>query len=111
MRIEAWALPSAVEQHDILAQGPTGMVSVPNGKTIAPAEWQLSARTAPLRNGDFTIQIGGGGGIPFGGDSVVTTPRFRFVLGIRWAPRAYPETAAGDECPRGDAAGGCSPAK
>jgi hypothetical protein len=80
--VEAWALPSFVEQHDL--QTPTA--SVPNGKTIAPAEWQLSVRTAPLLGRDVAIQAGGGGAIPFGSETFITTPRFRFTLGVRWAP-------------------------
>lgn len=62
--LEAWALPTYV----------------------TPAEWQVSVRTAPLRTGDLSLQLGGGGGIPLGGDLPITTPRFRFILGLRWAP-------------------------
>jgi OmpA-OmpF porin, OOP family len=67
--LEAWAFPTFDAQ---------GTVSV------VPAEWQLSARTAPVRGGALSIQLGGGGGIPFGGDLPLTTPRFRFTLGVRW---------------------------
>jgi OOP family OmpA-OmpF porin len=62
--VEAWALPTFV----------------------TPGEWQLSIRSAPLRRGDLALQLGGGGGLPFGGDLAITTPRFRFTLGLRWAP-------------------------
>jgi hypothetical protein len=61
--LEAWALPTYV----------------------TPAEWQVSVRSAPLGTGDLALQLGGGGGISFG-DLPITTPRFRFTLGLRWAP-------------------------
>jgi OOP family OmpA-OmpF porin len=86
--LEAWALPGLVEQDDITAQLEGGSVAVPNGKHIAPAEWALSARTAPLRDGDFCIQAGGGGGISLSTEPAISTPRFRFTLGVRWTPRS-----------------------
>jgi len=86
--LEALALPGLVEQDDVSAQPGGDSVAVPNGKHIAPAEWMLSARTAPLRDGDFCIQAGGGGGIPLSGEPAITTPRFRFTLGVRWTPRS-----------------------
>ena len=70
--LEAWALPMLVAQSD--------------GSHIAPAEWQASVRTAPLRRGDLSIQLGGGG--PFETSPPITTPQFRFTLGVRWAPVA-----------------------
>jgi hypothetical protein len=101
--LEAWALPTFAEQHQIT--NPNGAyVSTPDGQHIAPAEWQLSVRTAPLRGGDLSIQAGGGGGIPVTSDVAITTPRFRFTLGIRWAPLAYDTDGDGvldgqDRCP------------
>jgi OOP family OmpA-OmpF porin len=80
--LEAWALPTLAEQNDV---ADTSYATTPNGKHITPAEWQLSARTAPLHGGDVSIQLGGGGELPLSGD-VPTQPRFRFTLGIRWAP-------------------------
>jgi hypothetical protein len=75
--IEAWALPTLAGRANA------------SGDALVPAEWQLSARTAPLEKGDLSIQAGGGSAIPFGGDSQITTPRFRFTLGIRWEPRSH----------------------
>jgi OOP family OmpA-OmpF porin len=66
--LEAWALPTVVTSG------------------VTPGEWQISVRSEPLDSGDLSIQLGGGGGIPFGGDLPLTTPRFRFTLGLRWAP-------------------------
>lgn len=91
--LEAWALPTLSEQADVLRQG-GALVSQPNGGHIVPAEWQLSARTVPVRGGDFAIQLGGGGGIPLGSESATTTPRFRFTLAVRWAPHARTGAAA-----------------
>jgi OOP family OmpA-OmpF porin len=73
--LEAWALPALAGQANAA------------GATLVPAEWQLSVRTAPTHGGDLSIQAGGGGAIPFDGSSQITTPRFRFTLGIRWEPR------------------------
>ncbi len=67
--LEAWALPTFVRP------------------AVTPAEWQVSARSAPVRSGDLAVQLGGGGGIPLDGSLPITTPRFRFTLGLRWAPR------------------------
>ncbi|MDP9035689.1 MAG: hypothetical protein M3O50_12865 [Myxococcota bacterium] len=85
--LEAWALPNLAAQADV-SIGNSALASTSNGKHIVPAEWQLSARSAPLRGGDLSIQLGGGGSIPFGSEPAVTTPRFRFTLGVRWAPLA-----------------------
>jgi hypothetical protein len=90
--LEAWALPTFVEQDDV--QRPDGVdVLTPNGKHITPAEWQLSLRTAPLSSGDLTIQAGGGTAIPIGDSPILTEPRFRFTLGVRWAPTSAPAPA------------------
>jgi OOP family OmpA-OmpF porin len=90
--VEAWALPTLAEQHSVSIDGPATL-STPNGTTIAPAEWQVSARTAPLQGGDFAIQLGGGGDLPLT-NGAVTTPRFRFTLGLRWAPAGRPRSAS-----------------
>lgn len=56
-----------------------------NGKRIIPAEWMLSARTAPLLGGDVAFTLGGGGPLPLR-DGSAFTPRFRFLLGVVYAP-------------------------
>jgi hypothetical protein len=82
---EAFALPTFAEQHAVDGGvGIHGLASTPNGRYIAPAEWMLSARTAPIFGGAFEIQVAGGGPIPFSSDAV-TNPRFRFSLSIRYA--------------------------
>ncbi|MGH7270511.1 MAG: transporter, partial [Polyangiaceae bacterium] len=69
--VEAWALP------DLAAQA--------NGSVAVPAEWQLSVRTSPIRGGNLSLELGGGG--PLEGGAPIRTPRFRFTFGVRWAPR------------------------
>lgn len=117
-QLEAWALPNLEEQRDVTApQGGTIAMATPNGQYIAPAEWQLSARTAPLPGGDLSFVLGGGGGIPLTPDAI-TTPRWRFTLGVRWAPLARDTDGDGipdavDRCPSVPARGstdGCPPA-
>jgi hypothetical protein len=93
LALEARALPTFAEQANA-KQTAQGLVSEPNGRHITPAEWMLSVRSAPLADGDLTLQLGGGGAIPFGQDSPITTPRFRFVLGIRYAPLGRPKPKA-----------------
>jgi OOP family OmpA-OmpF porin len=72
--LEAWALPTLASQ------------GAGEGDPLVPSEWQLSARTSPLKSGDLAIQLGGGTAIPFGAETEITRPRFRFNLGVRWAP-------------------------
>ncbi len=82
---EARALPVLEEQATVSQTG-SGLVSTPNGQFIAPAEWMLSVRSAPLLGGDLALQLGGGGWLPLSSTAPVTTPRFRFVLGLVFAP-------------------------
>ncbi|MDP9151524.1 MAG: hypothetical protein M3O36_16510 [Myxococcota bacterium] len=86
--VEAWAVPNLAAQADVSTSTNT-LVSTPNGAHIVPAEWQLSARSAPLRSGDLSLQLGGGGSIPLGSEAAVTAPRFRITLGVRWAPLGH----------------------
>jgi hypothetical protein len=100
---EARALPTLTEQHDA-EQTVAGVTSNPNGRFITPAEWLLAVRSAPFRGGDFAGQIGGGGAIPFGGESAITTPRFRFILSIVFEPKGLDSDGDGvldrdDQCP------------
>jgi hypothetical protein len=118
---EAYALPTFSEQHSISVPADAiGTVSTPNGQYIAPAEWMLSVRTAPLFGGDLQLQLGGGGPIPLSSDAPITNPRFRFALSVRYAPLARDTDGDGvpdrdDACPlvrgiAGNPAGnGCPP--
>jgi hypothetical protein len=96
--IEAWALETLVGQEDAFVQN--GIYTTHSNSTVlVPAEWQLSARTSPFADGDFTIQLGGGSAIPWSGDGAFTTPRFRFVLGLRWAPLGRERAAVAEPPP------------
>ena len=114
--LEARAMPILPEQHD-LSPTDQGLVSTGNGKHIIPAEWALAARSAPLAGGDFVIHAGGGG--PFTTDAPITSPRFRFMLGIRYSPLQRDSDGDGvldkdDKCPHhagSVASGGCEPDK
>lgn len=69
----------------------------------APAEWLVGVRTAPFFGGDFAADLSGGGGIPLTGDDF-GTPRFRFTLGLRYAPHERDSDGDGildkvDKCP------------
>jgi OmpA-OmpF porin, OOP family len=90
--LEGWALPTLVDQATV-SNATGAYTSVPNGSHVVPAEWQLSARTSPLRGGDLSVQLSGGGAIPIGGDDVLTRPVFRFTLGVRWAPQGKASVA------------------
>lgn len=86
--LEGWALPNFAEQHDITVSS-FNRVSSPNGKYIAPAEWQLAVRTAPLPGGDLSVQLSGGTALPIT-SGAPTMPDYRFTLGVRWAPTGRP---------------------
>lgn len=73
------------EQADV-TQSTSGLRSANNGKFIVPAEWNIFVRTAPLLGGDLAFEASGGGALPLGPEVPVTTPRMRFVFGMRYAP-------------------------
>lgn len=85
--LEAWMLPTLVGQAPGAAD------------PLIPSEWQLAARTSPLKSGELAIQLGGGSAIPWGGESEITRPRFRFTLSIRWAPLGRPPPPERPETP------------
>jgi OOP family OmpA-OmpF porin len=100
---EAFALPTFAEQHSTSQSTVFGIESAPDGMYITPAEWMLSARTAPLFGGSVQIQLAGGGPIPFS-DDAITNPRFRFTLSLRYARQGRDSDGDGvmdddDKCP------------
>jgi OmpA-OmpF porin, OOP family len=116
---EAFFLPTFAEQHTDNSLGVIGTESTPNSQYITPAEWMISARSAPLLGGALQVQLAGGGPLSFSGDEV-TNPRFRFTLSLRYA-RVWRDSDgdgvadADDKCPfvRGipnnPAGNGCPP--
>ncbi|WP_437606115.1 OmpA family protein [Sorangium sp. So ce834] len=74
------------------------------GAALVPAEWILSATSAPFLAGDVSLSAGGGSAIPFSAEGTLTAPRFRFNLGLRYAPMGRDADADGvldrdDACP------------
>ncbi len=75
-----------------------------SGPLLAPAEWIVSAQTAPLLGGDLVAVVGGGGPIPLADEPALTSPRFRFDLALKYAPKGRDADADGvldrdDQCP------------
>lgn len=100
--VEGRAYFNLPEQHTG-QQTPNGLTSRPNGETIIPAEWMLGVRSAPVLAGDVAFFAGGGGPLPLSEDPI-TVPRFRFVLGITYAPIGRDSDGDGvpdriDRCP------------
>jgi OmpA-OmpF porin, OOP family len=95
---EAFALLTLAEQ------GPTMHGSDPGtSQPLVPAEWIASATTTPFLAGDLGFSLGGGGALPLSPDAL-TTPRFRFNLGLRYAPTGHDRDGDGildrdDKCP------------
>lgn len=86
----------------VRANGSVDSTNVGGGN--APAEWAAGVRTSPFFGGDFAADLSGGGGIPLTGDDF-GTPRFRFTLGLRYAPHNRDSDGDGvldklDLCPR-----------
>ena len=102
--LEGRLYPNFAEQHTT-AQSAFGITSTPNGKSIIIGEWFAGVRTAPFLAGDVSFLLGGGGPIPVGDDKAITVPRYRFVLGITYAPQGRDTDGDGildrdDLCPR-----------
>jgi hypothetical protein len=62
-----------------------GTVETSSGTVLAPSEWMVSLRSSPLASDDVSITLGGGGALTSGSEGF-TAPRFRFLLGLRYAP-------------------------
>jgi hypothetical protein len=90
--IEARSLPTFATQFTPV-QTTAGTVEVSSGRTLAPSEWMLGLRSSPLATDDVSVTLGGGGALT-GGEAGFTTPRFRFLLGLRYAPTESPPLAA-----------------
>jgi len=103
--LELFALPSFSTQQDGARDPATNeTVWKDNSRKLVPAEWMATVRTAPVPGGDFSISASGGTGLPLTDPSSLTTPDYRFVLGVRYAPLARDTDGDGvmdrdDACP------------
>lgn len=100
--LEGRAYYNFPEQHES-QQSAFGITSRPNGTHIIPAEWMVGVRSAPFLAGDVSFFLGGGGPLPLS-DAAITNPRFRFVLGVSYAPIGRDSDGDGvpdriDRCP------------
>jgi hypothetical protein len=86
LMVEARALPTFATQYTVTTS-PIGTTESPSGSALVPAEWMVSLRSSPLATDDLSVTLGGGGEISSGA-SGLTAPRFRFLLGLRFAPAA-----------------------
>ncbi len=102
--LEAYTLPSLERQYEPARDEGSGRVRLDaGGAALAPTEWLATVRSSPALGGDFSVQAGGGTALPIAPDSA-TQPRFRFVLGLRYAPLGRDSDADGvpdrdDQCP------------
>ena len=111
--LEGRIYPNFPEQHDT-EPSVNGVTSTSNGKHIAPSEWLLGLRSAPVLAGDISFYAGGGGPIPIS-DDPITVPRFRFIIGVTYAPMGKDSDGDGildrnDPCPNQPGAPGFQPA-
>jgi outer membrane protein OmpA-like peptidoglycan-associated protein len=103
--IEAFALPTLVGQKDLHRDPTTAeLIAQDSSRRLVPAEWMATVRTAPVSGGDFSIAASGGTSLAFSDPSSMTSPIYRFVLGVRYAPLARDSDGDGvldrdDRCP------------
>jgi outer membrane protein OmpA-like peptidoglycan-associated protein len=95
---EAFALMTVAKQGPRTIGADAG-----TSEALVPAEWIASVTTAPFLAGDLGFTLGGGGPIPISAEAL-TTPRFRFDLGLRYAPTGHDRDGDGildrdDQCP------------
>ncbi len=93
--VEAFALPSLGHSQALLGN------SVASSETLLPAEWLASVRSCFEKNGAWSLSLAGGTGIPLSSETRasatgpstthflgLTTPDFRALLVLRFAPSA-----------------------
>jgi hypothetical protein len=85
--LEAVALPTFAAQHELASAGANGRPVAGNRRPLMPTEWLASVRTGELLSGDMSLSLGVGSSLGLTGESGITSPSFRVVLGLRYAPR------------------------
>jgi len=91
--LEAVALPTLVAQHELAPASTGGRAVLGNRRPLMPTEWLASVRTGELLSGDMSLSLGAGGSLGLTGESGVTSPSFRVVFALRYAPRARRKAA------------------
>jgi outer membrane protein OmpA-like peptidoglycan-associated protein len=97
---EAYALPTFAKQ-----AAPARLAATEtSGPPLVPAEWMLTASSAPLLAGDVGFSLAGGGALPLTSEPALTAPRLRFTLAVRYAPTGHDRDGDGvldrdDKCP------------
>jgi outer membrane protein OmpA-like peptidoglycan-associated protein len=97
---EAYALPTLAKQDPPVRLAST----TDSGPPLVPAEWMLTASSAPFLAGDVGFALAGGGALPFTSDPALGAPRLRVSLAVRYAPTARDRDGDGvldrdDKCP------------
>jgi OOP family OmpA-OmpF porin len=91
--IEAIALPTLVDQHELSPVSPqSARTVVGDRRFLMPTEWLASLRTAGLMSGNLSLSLGAGGSLSLTGESGATSPSFRAMLSVRYAPTARVES-------------------
>jgi hypothetical protein len=85
--LEAFALPTLVAQHELAPASSEGRLVSGNRPPLMPTEWLASVRTGELLSGDMAVSLGAGGSLGLTGESGVTSPAYRVVFAVRYAPR------------------------
>jgi hypothetical protein len=86
--VEAVILPTLTEQRELGSATADGRPIVGDRRPLMPTEWLASVRTGELLSGDMSVSLGAGSSLGLTGESGMTSPSFRAVLGVRYAPRA-----------------------
>jgi OmpA-OmpF porin, OOP family len=86
--LEGVILPTLAAQHELAPVSTNGRAVAGDRRPLMPTEWLASIRTGELLSGDMSASLGAGGSLGLTGESGVTSPSFRVVFAVRYAPRA-----------------------
>ena len=85
--LEAVAFPTFAGQHELAPVSIEGRRVTGDRRLLMPTEWLASVRTGELLSGDMSLSLGAGSSLGLTGESGVTSPSFRVVIALRYAPR------------------------
>jgi hypothetical protein len=85
--VEAVAMPMLVAQNELSLDVTTGnRVATGTRPPLVPAEWLASVRSSDILADGISLSLGAGTPLQFTGESGVTSPRYRVVFAVRYAP-------------------------